>query len=50
MILNLGTQSIKDGIIKIDNKNGTSEDGDSHVQRLEERLQQIQKRTKMDDG
>ena len=46
----MGIQSIKDGIIKIDNKNGTSDDGDSHVQRLEERLQQIQKRTKMDDG
>ena len=55
----IGIQSIKDGIIKIDNKNGTSiDDGDSyiqgdmqkHIQGLEDRLQQIQKSITMDDG
>jgi predicted acylesterase/phospholipase RssA len=46
----MGIQSIKDGIIKIDNKNGSSDDVDSLIQRLEDRLQQIQNSTKMDDG
>jgi NTE family protein len=51
----IGIQSIKDGIIKIDNKNGTSIDDDDsniqkHIQGLEDRLQQIQKSITMDDG
>jgi len=52
----IGVQSIKDGIIKIDNKNGTSIDDDDnspiqrHIQRLEDILQQIQKSITMDGG
>jgi uncharacterized protein YPO0396 len=52
----IGVQSIKDGIMKIDNKNGTSIDDDDdsniqkHIQGLEDRLQQIQKSITMDDG
>jgi hypothetical protein len=51
----IGIQSIKDGIINIDNKNGISIDDDDspiqrHIQGLEDRLQQIQKSITMDDG
>jgi predicted acylesterase/phospholipase RssA len=45
----MGIQSIKDAIIKMNYKNGTGID-DNHIQELEQRLQQIQKSTKMENG
>jgi NTE family protein len=44
----MGIQSIKDGIIELDNKTGTN--NDNHIHILEKKLQLIQKSTKMDDG
>ena len=45
----MGIQSIKDGIIKIANKD-TMGKNDNHIQELEKVLQQIQMSIKMENG